>query len=229
MTDATSEANRTSDTGRTPDADRTTDTDDGNPDALWSDDTGHLPGDSRRALLALLKGPYLARSRQAQLWQALLRDESALRQRLHDLFLDLVLDPAAEVAFVRNVAVPEQDLPKAVRSAPLTFLDTGLLLVLRQHLLEDGGGVERVIVGKDEIYEQLEIYRDDASDTSGFVKRMNASWSNMKKYGLIADASTEDERVEISPVLRLVFGPDEIAAVRDEYRRLAARRDEVGE
>jgi len=43
----------------------------------------------------------------------------------------------------------------------------------------------------------------------------------MVKYGLLAATSTEG-RFEVSPVLRLVFGAEEIAAVQAEYRRLAA-------
>lgn len=190
------------------------------PDALWPGDLGTLSGPSRRALVQLLRGPYLSFRRHAQLWSALLRDERAVRGRLHELFLDLVVDLNAEVAFVRNVSVPDDDVPKTVRSASLTFLDTGMLLVLRQHLL-NSDGVERVIIGRDDVDDQLESYRDAATvDPAAFAKRLNASWLNMKKYGIIVDAETDD-RVEISPVLRLVFGPDEIAAVRDEYRRIA--------
>ena len=124
---------------------------------------------------------------------------------------------------MRNVQVDgEDEFPKTVRSAPLTFLDTGMLLVLRQLLLNSDGS-ERVIIGREDVDDQLEPYRDAAAaDPAAFTKRLNASWSNMKKFGVIVDAESE-ERVEISPVLRLVFGPDEITTVRDEYRRIAER------
>jgi hypothetical protein len=190
------------------------------PGALWPDDSGQLPDTTRRALLALVRGPYVSYARNGNLWSAILRDEDALRSRLHELFLDLVIDSTALVAYVRNVDAPDADLPKSVRSASLTFLDTALLLVLRQHLVTAVGS-DRVIVGKDEIIEQLEVYRERSTDRAGFAKRVSASWGNMKKFGLISDSSTSEDRVEISPVLRLVFGPDEVAAVRAEYRRIA--------
>lgn len=44
----------------------------------------------------------------------------------------------------------------------------------------------------------------------------------MISYGILASTTTED-RFEVSPVLRLIFGADEIAAVQAEYRRLAGR------
>lgn len=192
---------------------------------LWPDDAGTLLASSRRALVQLVRGPYLSAARHGALWGALLNDEPAIRSRLADLFLDLVVDADHEVAFVRNVDQPEVDAPRVVRTAPMTFLDTAMLLHLRQTLLAAGAG-ERVIVGQDELAEQLEVYRSASStDAAGFAKRVNASWVKLQKYGILATTTTEG-RCEVSPVLRLVFGPEQISAVRAEYARLAAPPDE---
>ncbi|MDQ0733070.1 DUF4194 domain-containing protein [Arthrobacter sp. B1I2] len=188
--------------------------------ALWEGDTGTLREPSRRVLVQLLRGPYLSASRHGNLWTALLSDEDAVRSSLADLFLDLVTDHAAQVAFVRNTSA-DVDAPKVMRTATLTFLDTALLLHLRQTLLQEGGG-RKTIVGADEVADQLQVYRGkDNADIAGFSKRINSSWQKMVKYGLLAATSTEG-RFEVSPVLRLVFGAEEIAAVQAEYRRLAA-------
>jgi hypothetical protein len=188
--------------------------------ALWEGDTGTLREPSRRVLVQLLRGPYLSASRHGNLWTALLSDEDAVRSSLADLFLDLVTDHAAQVAFVRNTSA-DVDAPKVMRTATLTFLDTALLLHLRKTLLQEGGG-RKTIVGADEVADQLQVYRGkDNADIAGFSKRINSSWQKMVKYGLLAATSTEG-RFEVSPVLRLVFGAEEIAAVQAEYRRLAA-------
>ncbi|MDQ0924541.1 hypothetical protein QF038_003049 [Pseudarthrobacter sp. W1I19] len=188
--------------------------------ALWEGDTGTLREPSRRVLVQLLRGPYLSASRHGNLWTALLSDEDAVRSSLADLFLDLVTDHAAQVAFVRNTSA-DVDAPKVMRTATLTFLDTALLLHLRQTLLQESGG-RKTIVGADEVADQLQVYRGkDNADVAGFSKRINSSWQKMVKYGLLAATSTEG-RFEVSPVLRLVFGAEEIAAVQAEYRRLAA-------
>jgi hypothetical protein len=190
---------------------------------LWLSDSGVLGDSARRALLVLVRGPYLSFSRQPQLWSALLENEGAVRSRLSELYLDLVIDLTSEIAFVRNVDAPGQDVPRTVRTVSLTFLDSAMLLLLRQ-LLVDSDGRERVIVGREEVFEQLDVYKSMASsDDASFLKRLNASWSNMKRYGIIGEAATEG-RVEISPVLRLVFGIEQIQALREEYRRIAARR-----
>ncbi|MBT2519797.1 DUF4194 domain-containing protein [Arthrobacter sp. ISL-28] len=187
---------------------------------LWDGDKGTLREPSRRVLVQLLRGPYLSASRHGNLWTALLSDEDAVRSSLADLFLDLVTDHAAQVAFVRNTSA-DVDAPKVMRTATLTFLDTALLLHLRQTLLQESGG-RKTIVGADEVTDQLQVYRGkDNADIAGFSKRINSSWQKMVKYGLLAATSTEG-RFEVSPVLRLVFGAEEIAAVQAEYRRLAA-------
>lgn len=188
-------------------------------DRLWPHDTGSLPDRSRRALVQLIRGPYLSGQRHPSLWDAVVRDEPTLRARLADLYLELVVDVDHEVAFVRNVDVADLETPRVVRTAALTFLDTAMLLHLRQLLLAEAGSA-RIIVGLDEVGEHLQVY-SDGTDPSGFSKRVNASWSKMRKYGLLAATSTEG-RCEISPVLRLVFGAEQVRAVQVELDRLRA-------
>ena len=196
--------------------------------ALWDGDTGSLRDASRRALVQLLRGPFLSAERHAHLWAALLNDETEIRSRLADVYLELVVDTDSQLAFARNVQVPDVDAPKVMRSHPLTFMDTALLLHLRQQLLHSDGR-ERVIVGKDEVADQLQVYRDATdSDPAGFVKRINSSWQKMVTYGILAATSTEN-RFEVSPVLRLIFGAEEIAAIQTEYRRLATRTPDTSE
>lgn len=187
---------------------------------LWPADTGSLAPSSRRALVQLLRGPYLSAARHGGLWAALLNDESVVRSRLADVYLDLVVDTDQQVAFVRNVEHDGLDAPRVVRTASLTFIDTAILLHLRQQLLSAGSG-ERVIVGQDEVADHLMVYRGSGdTDPALFGKRVNASWDKLKKYGILAATSTEG-RFEVSPVLRLIFGPEQIAAVRSEYEKLA--------
>lgn len=189
--------------------------------ALWRGDTGVLGEQPRRALLELIKGPYLSGVKAPALWSAMLADEAGIRSRLHELFLDLVIDRVGEFAFVRNVSTTELKVPNTVRTASLTFLDTAMLLVLRQMLLA-GEGDGRVIVGQEDVFEQLRVYRTVDRDESDFAKRLNSSWLNMKnKLRVIHQAGSED-RAEISPVLRLIVDAEQIQAIGGEYRRIAA-------
>lgn len=183
---------------------------------LWSADTGTLGEGSRRALLDLLRGPYLSGRRKPQLWQALVADEDALRSRLHDLFLELVIDHSEEFAFTRKVTTEELQVPAALRSEALTFLDTAMLLVLRQQLLM-AAGERRVIAGQTEVFEQLSVYRQ--GDESTWVRRLNSSWTKMlNKFNVLH--TVDDGRAEISPVLKMMVDHDQARAFAELYRTL---------
>jgi|GEM_PF-240867 len=185
---------------------------------LWPTDTGVLSYDARRALLQLVRGPLISSDANRELWVALLNNQDALRSRLSDMLLELIVDTDEEIAFVRNAATDENGLVKAVRSQPLTALDTIMVLTLRKELMI--GTHERIFVGKDELFDQLEHFRPiDKMDAAAFRKRLDTSWSRLKDAGLLRASDTED-RCEISPVLRLVFGADEVGALAAEYDRL---------
>jgi hypothetical protein len=193
---------------------------------LFPGDTGRLADASRRALLELIRGPYLSADQNPAVWSALRSDETEIRSRLHDLFLDLIVDADAGFAFVRNVPdVEAAGLPRTIRAAPLTFLDTAMLLVLRQLLLA-AHGERRVIVGREEVFEQLAVYRTVDRDERDFERRMNASWLKMRNTLRVVHATgraENEDRVELSPVLRLIVDAEQVRAIRDEYAALVAR------
>lgn len=184
---------------------------------LWSGDTGTLGESSRRALLELLKGPYLSGRRKPLLWQALVADEDPIRSRLHELFLDLVIDHADEFAFTRKVSTEELQVPAALRSEALTFLDTAMLLVLRQQLLT-AAGERRVVAGRTEVFEQLAVYRQ--GDESTWARRLNSSWTKMlNKFNVLH--TVDEGRAEISPVLKIMVDHEQAQAFTELYRGLA--------
>ena len=103
---------------------------------VFGDDRGQLPMDTRRVLVQLLLGPAMDARRQTKLWPVLLRDEEVIRSRLHELFLELIIDHEQKVAFTRQVSAEGLDAPILLRRANLTFLESALLLYLRQRLTQ---------------------------------------------------------------------------------------------
>lgn len=188
----------------------------------YAGDVGELDIPTRRALVQLLKGPLITSTKHPEVWRTIITEQRLLRSRLADVFLDLVVDEDNEIAFSRPADVGDSvDAPSVLRTERLTFMDTVMLLALRQLLLRAQAG-ERVIVGKDEIAEQLEIYRAHGdTDPAGYRRRVNASWTKLTKYSLLTSTTTED-RMEISPVLRQLFDADQIAIVATEFDRILA-------
>ncbi len=180
-------------------------------------DHGTMRADARRALVQLVRGPYVMRQRHPNLWSALESDEAAIRRSLGDLFLDLIIDREAGLAFSRNLET-DQEVPKMLRSTPLTLIDTALILFLRDLLLR--GTTGRVFVGRDEIDDQLAPYGQAARvDQVALGKRIGASVEKMKKNSIL-QTTGEEERYEISPILRLIFDASQVSAVTAELVRL---------
>jgi len=190
---------------------------------LFVNDTGELPLDTRRVLVQLLSGPSLEGRRHPRLWPVLERDEQVIRRRLSELFLELVLDRELQVAFTSQVAAEELDIPILLRRAQLTFIDSVLLLFLRQRLTQADSHGERAVISRDEVVENLMLYERSAStDKAGFSKRVNASIEKLKKHNILQKLRASDDRFEIAPTLKLLFSAEEIISLTALYDRMAA-------
>ena len=191
--------------------------------ALFLGDSGELALDTRRALVQLLSGPALDGRRHAKLWPVLLRDEPVVRRRLAELFLELVIDRDMQVAFTRQADTGDLEVPLLLRRAQLTFIDSILLLYLRQRLTQADAHGERAVVALDEIMDNMTLYERAAStDRAGFAKRVHASVEKVKKHKIIQKIRASEDRYEISPTLKLLFSAEEIQTLTGLYLRMAA-------
>jgi len=197
-------------------------------DQITPTDRGRLPEDTRRVLVQLLRGPYVSQVSHGKSWSVLLRSEADLREHLNDLFLDLIVDTVSGVAFIRNMQDAEQGLPKVVRSQRLTLVDTAIVLFLREQLLRAEAVGGRVFVGRDDIIDHVSVFRSvDLLDEAAFARRVRASIDKMKDQSVLLK-TPEDDRFEISPILRLVFDADQVIAVTQHLRRLVADGGQIG-
>lgn len=189
-------------------------------EARFEGDTGTLPVPARRVLVRLLQGPSLDARRHEKLWHLLKRHEVALRSRLHDIFLELVLDNQSRVAFTRQVTSEEVDIPILLRRQSLSFIESVLLLFLRQKLTHSDAQAERAVVDRLEMQEYLKAYeRSDNVDVSRFGRQMDGAIEKAKKLGVLLKLPGTDDRYEVSASLRLLFPVEEIEALTAAYRR----------
>ena len=187
--------------------------------ALYQGDSGDLALDARRVLVQLLAGPALDGRRHSRLWPILIRDEAAIRSRLSELFLQLVIDRDVQVAFTRQADTGDLEVPRLLRRANLTLLDSILLLHLRQRLTQAETHGERAVVSSDEIVEFLGVYEQAGNtDRALFEKRLHASIEKIKKHSILRKIRASDNRFEISPTLKLLFSAEEIQALTRIYR-----------
>jgi hypothetical protein len=187
----------------------------------FAGDTGQLPLESRRVLVQLLLGPSIDATRQRNLWPILLRDEAVLRSRLHDLFLELVVDTDQQVAFTRQVVAEDIDAPVLLRRAHLTFLETALVLFLRQRLTQADAAGERAVVSYEDMQAHLGVFERVANpDQARFGRQVVGAIEKVKKLGLVRLLPGGQQRFEVSPTLKLLFPAEAIQALTQTYQAL---------
>ncbi len=193
--------------------------------ALFNGDMGVLPVETRRILVHLLTGPFLDGKRHNKLWPVLRRDEAVIRQYLSELFLDLIIDFDAEVAFIRQADIGDLEVPMLLRRSQLTFIHSVLLLYLRQKLSQASSEGERAVVSSEEIQEHLTLFEKDVNtDRAGFNKRVRAAIEKFKENNILQKIRTADNRYEISPALKLLFSAEEITSLIKHYQDMNQNR-----
>jgi Domain of unknown function (DUF4194) len=191
---------------------------------VFRGDSGDLPLETRRVYVHLLLGPSLDAQRQSKLWPVLLRDERVLRARLHELFLELVIDHDQQVAFTRQVVDDEVDAPILLRRATLTFIQSALLLYLREQLTQADARGERAVLSRDEMIEQLGVFEADRNaDRVKFARQAEGAVDRAVQLNLIRKLRGGEERYEVSPTLKLLFPAEEILELTHAYCRLSER------
>lgn len=193
------------------------------PVTLFEGDSGELELETRRVLVQLLAGPSLDGRRHVKLWPVLVRDEALIRRRLSELFLELVMDLDLQVAFTRQADAGDLETPVLLRRAQLTFLDSIMLLYLRQRLTQADAQGERAVISVDEIVEHMSVYeRSTNTDRAGFNKRIQASIEKIKTHSILQKIRASEDRFEISPTLKLLFSAEAIQSLTRTYQRMAA-------
>lgn len=206
-----------------PDKGETTTTQDFFANILFIGDCGELTLNTRRALVQLLVGPSLDGHRHPRLWTTLVRDEALIRCRLAELFLELVIDQDVRVAFTRQADTGDLDVPILLRRAQLTFIDSILLLHLRQRLAQADSQGNRAVVSMDEITEFCALYeRTSNTDHAGFTNRIHTSIEKIKKHSILQKIRSSDDRFEISPTLKILFSAEEIQTLTHLYQHMAS-------
>src|ERR1039458_4863154 len=196
------------------------------PPKLFSGDSGELPQDTRRVLVQLLAGPSLDGRRHPKLWPVLVRDEPMIRRRLSELFLDLVMETDLQVDFTGQADAGDLETPVLLRRAQLTFLDSIMLLHLRQRLSQADAQGERAVISVDEISEYMSVYeRSTNTDRAGFNKRIQASIEKVKRHSILQKIRSSEDRFQISPTLKLLFSAEAIQSLTRTYQHMAAGED----
>lgn len=186
--------------GLEPDLDATDEPVDDGSVSLFEGDEGGLEYAQRRTLVALLKQRFISARTHPRDWPVLVEHERVLRSRLNDLFLDLAVDRAREVAWKRQATSETGSrFPTLLYDAAWSREETLVLVHLRDRLRAGlAGGDARVFIDREDIVDYVASFRPaHATDEAGDEKRARNAVVSVVKSGLLI-GSAGDDRYEIS-------------------------------
>ncbi|GAA3821089.1 DUF4194 domain-containing protein [Cellulomonas soli] len=194
---------------------------------LFEGDEGLLPAEVRGTLVRVLATRFVDGVRNPSLWNRVLRHEQVLRSRLHDIYLDLVIDRRRQVAFTVQLEL-DDEVPVLLRKEkPLTLAAAVLLLHLRQEY--DRGAVEGhdVVVEHLELLDHLEVWKDvDDQNPASFRKRCEAAITTVREKGILVPVS--DGRYRVSGVIHALMTAEKVDAMTAAFEELAAGATDGG-
>lgn len=196
-----------------------TDAESGDADSGAAD---RLPEPARRAQVSLLMNRYVSKARHRAAWEAIVNYESDLRARLDEMYLDLVVDHEAEVAFKRQQ--DGDDVPRVLRREKALSRDASFLLIFlrREHAFADPDDGP-VMITRDQVGEFLRAYREDGDgDDARFSHRVDAAINALiKPWQILEPDPAADYLFTVSPVVVPLVGVDEMRGLEEAFRRAA--------
>jgi len=189
-----------------------------------------MPPEARRALVSLLRQGVILSRQKANLFESLCRYQQAVRDHLADVYLKLVLDEKAGLAFIARV--DENDVADAdesnddpvylITKRPLTLYDTLLLLVLRKHYQErEVAGEQRIIIDIERLEANLTPFLPLTNSSKSDRAKLQSALKKMSQKKIITLVHGSQDRYEITPIIRYVVNAELLENLLEEYIQLA--------
>ncbi|MBF8271847.1 MAG: cytoplasmic protein [Magnetococcales bacterium] len=160
-----------------------------------------------RILVGLMKG-VLYREKDPKLWQSLRELQGRASDHVGVLGLDLVVDEAEGYAFLKqrvaNADDEAADLPRLVTRRPMGFSVSLLLVLLREKLLEaDAKGEDfRLILGRDQIMDAIQLFLPDSTNQAKLMDRLDADMGKIVDMGFLRPLPGQEGQFEVRRILK---------------------------
>jgi hypothetical protein len=192
-----------------------------------------MPHEARRVLVYLMRQGAIIAAQKGKLYETLCRYEPLIRRHLAEVYLRLVLDQKAGVAFVARfeqddaaVQDAEEEAVSLITRRMLALYDTLLLLVLRRHYQErESAGEQKVTVDVERLESYLTPFLPLTQHATADRKKLNAVVQKLIQRKVLAATRGSDDRYEITPIIRYVVDATFLDTMLVDYLRLAREAD----
>lgn len=151
-------------------------------------------------------------------WSQLRDYELSIREYLGQIGLHLHLDEIGGFAYLEDASRDDdslESLPALTTRRPLSFIDTLLLVLLRErldeHEMRDLDGL-RLLLKEDEVIEMVTVFMGDHPDARKVEGSVSTSINRLVRYGFLS--GDKDDRYEVRPVIRAKVSADELDLIK---------------
>lgn len=201
-------------------------------------ETTAMPHEARRVLVYLMRQGAILAAENLKLFEQLRRYETAIRQHLAEVYIQLVLDSKHGVAYIVNAenitdidedtSSISDDFPTLIRKRTLTLYDTLVLLILRKYYQErETAGEQRIIIDVERIQSSLIPFIPITNHDSKDRKKLSGSLEKLSDKKVLSIIRGEDGRYEITPIIRYVVNAEFLQSLLTEYEQLANKATET--
>lgn len=177
---------------------------------LFAGDTGTLPFEARRVLALLLQRRYLAAADHPAEWTALLAYQQVLESRCHDMFVELVVDRAHEIAYKRQVREEGLSIPVLLKDEPYKRVETLLMLFVRNRFRQERGvGQAAAFVDAEELVDYaLGFLAHDETNLAARRREIDNAVATLAREHVIDEVAAG--RYRILPVVEILLPVDRL-------------------
>ncbi|WAR44947.1 MULTISPECIES: DUF4194 domain-containing protein [Methylomonas] len=186
---------------------------------------GSMPPEARRALVSLFRQGVILASQKSNLFDSICRYQDAIRNHLADVYLKLILDQRAGVAFIAGLDESDgenEETVSLITRRTLSLYDTFLLLVLRKHYQErETTGEQKIIIDVEKIEANLSPFLSLTNSSKSDRRQLDAALKKMTERHILSSVRGNDDRFEITPIIRYVVNAEFLESMLLEYQQLA--------
>lgn len=189
------------------------------PTELFPGDCGSLDAEVRTVLVRLLQRRFLLAEKNPAQWRTLLENQPVVESRLHDLYVQLVVDHERGIAYKRQVRDATTDVPVLLRDEPYTRTETLVLVHLRAvYQRERGTGETSVRIDVEDVERAALTYFYDPADTNpaAHQKEVRGAVERLRREGIVEEES--EGRLRITGLIEVVLSNERLAELRDWLR-----------
>ena len=156
-------------------------------------------------LVRLLQGVLYQESDLA-LWQPLLELQARVRDYCLPIGLELILDEAEGYAYLRQRPDVDGEPPlgRLVQRRQLSYPVSLILVLLRKKLAEFDatGGETRLVLGREQISEQVRLFLPDTANEAKLLDRMDAHLNKVIELGFLRRLRGQEQQFEVRRIVK---------------------------